>query len=177
MKNNTYFVSAVTIAFLIPIVIGTFYFIKVSKYHNSNYLTNLNTDEIVLIGENVISKNKLKNIEKSLYQEGNMTEFMVIYTDGNKDQANYGLYLKSINISPNIDLNDINWILTQSENKKDYEIVNSGTFDDLKENEIFLGTFELNRGESKNYKLYYFLNPVEESSQGSLEANIVLEQE
>ncbi len=168
MNDRSYFVVAVIIALVVPMIFGSIYFFKMKNLKdNTRYVTMLkDKPDIVLEGKNTIDVENLDFNEKEI-------SFSVQYVRGETDSLNYSLFFDDVEFeSTNSTIEWSLYILNDETN--DYTILSSGTIDrKTSKRKVINSNIQTKFLKTQKFKLKY-------SSTGNItrfKTNIVLEQE
>ncbi len=175
MDDKNFFVVAVTVAFAVPVVFGGLYFCSLANTSNANdHIAKLeNRRELLFFGKDTIADVSNEIISDGDYETANYIDFEIDYAAGPEDATTYSLVLKDIETAKRIDKKNYTWRLTQKNEKTNfYDLVSFGTFSPTNSH-ITLGTFQLTKNESHNFRIYYYLNS--EVTKNDLVAQIAIE--
>lgn len=168
MNDRSYFVVAVIIALVVPMIFGSIYFFKMKNLKdNTRYVTMLkDKPDIVLEGKNTIDVENLDFNEKEIL-------FSVQYVRGETDNLSYSILFDDVEFeSANSTIEWSLYILNDETN--DYMVYNSGTIDRKTSKRKVIGSnIQTKFLKTQKFKLKY-------SSTGNItrfKTNIVLEQE
>lgn len=167
MKDREYFVVAVTIAVLVPCIIGSFYFSNLYGKHVNTKVVSLldGKDDIGILGENIIDTSLIKN-EEYVY------DFEVRYLSGKSKVRDFSLVLKDIN--PTWKIGGVRWKLETYDEFGESTPLSSGYFEESEDITLING-INIRLGEDKRYSLSLVYETDYMYTLASLNARIVLE--
>lgn len=179
MDNRTYFVVSVTIALVVPVIIGYANFSQIYKTKNSNnYLSGLvEQKELVVLGDKNISNDELRSADPLEPKEVNEVDFQVVYASGEPDHIEYQMSIEDVQLSPNIDYEDLEWeVLKYDESKDSFVSINRGNFDRLVDGNMSIGSnMNITKGDKQDFIFRYFFNDNNKYNRGYLNAYIKVE--
>lgn len=123
MNDRSYFVVAVIIALVVPMIFGSIYFFKMKNLKdNTRYVTMLkDKPDIVLDGQCIINDENIDSVEREI-------AFSVQYVRGEADSLNYNLFFNDIEFEGTSSI--IEWSLyILNDETNDYTVYSSGTID------------------------------------------------
>lgn len=160
MKNQNYFVFAVMIAIIVPVTIGSIYFINMYKKRGSGvYISNLITEnEILILGD--LELDNLTNKKEQVHS----LDLVVKYTYGVSEVQNYNIYLDEVFLKPGISLKKIKWdLLMLDEDDNKYLQLDFGDFDELVNGKLSISpNIQIGKGHTQRFKLNYYYNSEDE---------------
>ena len=181
MKNKK-FLKSLSIAFIIPVLIGVIYF---KDMYNKEIQTKANTGsekpKIVYNGQKEIVGIDGVAIPDSNYEKASNYSFNVTYVNGNYTSQKYSLFLKNIEISDNINPSDLKWkLLEYNFDTKSYVLVNYGDFSVMQNGLLTLcEDLDIGLANFQKFKLYYYIeynnNSIKDYSNSSFKAKIDIE--
>lgn len=171
MNDRSYFVVAVIIALVVPMIFGSIYFFKTKNIKdNTRYVTMLkDKPDLVLDGKTSIE-------DDSVDAKVEEIKFSVQYVRGEKQSAKFNLYFENVELSESS--NGLEWQLyVYDEITNNYILYNSGSLNNKSLKKVILGSnISIDFLSNKKFKLNYSLN----DDKGNVEifkSDIVLEQE
>ena len=172
MKTQNYFVFAVMISILIPIAIGSIYFIDVyNKRGEKDYLSKANNlDEVLILGDTDLSS--ISNNESS--------DFLVKFTYGKNNIRKFKIVLNNLNFQNNDYLKNIKWkLMMYDESTNEYLGLKSGNFEMIKNSKLDISPLiYIELGKTQKFKFVYNLNiPNEDNKNYKLKGNLDVELE
>lgn len=178
MKTSWYFIGAVATSLVVPAVIGCMVFLDVqARENNDNYVDkSTSAPEIVIFGDSKITDFESRSFIDKDFASSKHIDFEVEYLDGGLDYAYYNLSLNSIEFSPNVDPEDIFWVLLKYDEEKDeYKSINRGKFDS-DEYISLVKRKAINLKDSDRYRLHYYVSEIAPKyNRGTIRAEVVLE--
>ncbi len=171
MNDRSYFVVAVIIALVVPMIFGSIYFFKMKNIKdNTRYVTMLkDKPDLVLDGKTSIE-------DDSVDAKVEEIKFSVQYVRGEKQSAKFNLYFENVELFESS--NGLEWQLyVYDEITNNYILYNSGSLNNKSLKKVILGSnISIDFLSNKKFKLNYSLN----DDKGNVEifkSDIVLEQE
>jgi len=179
MDNKTYFVVSLSIAFVVPVLIGGSYFMNVYNYKNSSqYLSSLEEmPEVIVLGDAKISRDELKSTEAREPREQYEAYFSIKYANGKESSYEYGLALQNVQLSPNIDYKDLDWeLLYYDLESQTFKLLNMGNFEMLSDGKLSLcQDLNIDLRDTQDYIFRYKFNENSTYNRGFIDAEVVVE--
>lgn len=179
MNSRDYFVSAVIIALVVPLVIGGIYFVDVCEQRGKNtYIAKLDgMRDLILIGETEVKNFNPVNLINDDYNKANYIEFEVKYADGEDEFTRYDVNIEKIDFSPNVEPEDISWKLLQYDSTiKDYKVIETGNFLSGSAKLKLTDSIDIGLNDRQKYRLYYYVASRDNNyNRGKIYANVTIE--
>lgn len=171
VKNQNYFVFAVMIAIIVPIVIASLYFINIyNKRDTGQYLSSVQKKaEVLVLGD--IELNEIKASPTS-------RELLVKYTYGENQVNEYSLCLEDIKLDNTLNPKQVKWELYMyDDTSKKYLELSFGNGEKSNLGKLCVSPkIQIGKGETQKFRLDYYYNFDEtESNNKSFYAKIILE--
>lgn len=167
------FVVAVLIALIVPVLIGSIYFVNNYKMtKNSRYVYESKSSRELLLLNNY----KIENME--LNNSVNQIDFEVAYTSGENEYETYHIELSNIHFEPRFNSVVVKWILSMyDEVKNQYFEFSTGTFDRKSHESVPISpSISIALGDSQSFRFrYYVLDGMDSDKLVQLNAELVLE--
>lgn len=172
MNNKTYFVIAVIVAIVLPLIFGGIYFKDL--YKKSELVASISKikerPEILYTEANSITKlDDVAILDKDFLNSNNYS-FQVVYPKSSELVTYYSLYLDNIKLSSNIGSSKFKWALMRYDSSKsEYVSIATGDLSKLDNQKILLkDSLQIRLNSVHQYKLYYWLSYSEEESSASV---------
>lgn len=170
MKTQNHFVFAVMIAIIIPLAMGSIYFISI--YNKRNLGENIQTvafnDDVLILG----------NIEIKKIADSKFESMLVVkYPFGESEISDYSIYLKDINFDSTIDPKKIHWELFMLDEEDDtYLKLQFGNMEKIENGKLKISpNLQIGNGKTQKFRLDYYYETFEINKDYNFYAKIVLE--
>lgn len=162
MNNRTYFVFAVIIALIVPLMIATIYFVNLYQNNGpTKYISKLaDNRELLILGATDIGEIKAISLADKDYLAGNVNEFVVKYASGNDDVVDYTIRLKDIVTSAELDPKHLKWRLCiYDANEETFVPLSMGSLETIEDSSVTISpSVNIALGDIQKYRLYYYLS-------------------
>lgn len=162
MKSKTYFIGAVSISLLLPVIFGFIYFKDLydTKNENTKVASLYNRPEIIYTQSEKITKIENVIIEERDYLNAASYEFEVTYTKGQNPTSLYNLILDDIYLSEDIEKSKLKWkLLFLDYNTNKYIEINSGSLENVQNNFLNISNnTQIGINNIHRYKFYYYFS-------------------
>ena len=161
MKKRLYFIVAVVIALVLPIIFGGIYFVDLYKeVSEKQSLASLdNKPEIFYSSSEIMTELEDVMIDDDNYEEANYYEFEISYTNAEKITQYYSLYLTNMSLSDTIDPLTFRWrLFMMDQNTAEYRQLASGNFANWTSNYLKISpSIKIGLNNIQRFRLYYYL--------------------
>ena len=173
MRTQNYFVFAVMIAIIVPVAMGSIYFISMyNKIGSEKYLSSLSSKkEILILGD--IELGSIQNTRNNPH----VSDLVVKYTYGENDISDYNIYLDDVKIATDIDPIKIKWELYMlDEDDSKYLEIKFGNMEDLLNGKINISpNLQIGKNKTQRFRLCYYYNSTELDKRVDFSAKVILE--